>query len=408
MAKYRYDKAALRGLGVGAFLGEVKEREKHIAQAPAEEIRSVFNANVIAGKLHPHTQAVIVSEIREYPDAKLYTLVPDTERGTQALAYFRAGQYISIYVETGEGKGISKPYTLCSDPKDALGDGQTSYRILIKRNAKGYASEEILNEWQPGTRTVISGPLGNFYYQKLRDAGHVVAAAGGSGITPFASMAAAIVSGAEDFSLTILYGSKTEDSILLKDRLQELAENSAGRVRIVHVLSDEEREGYEHGFITAELIRKYAGEGDYSLYVCGPKAMYSFMRGEAAKLGMTARRARFEVAGEYGDPSGAEGYPAEAAGKSFRVQVLAHGETFETVCRAEETLLHACEQAGIGVTADCRSGICGWCRSRLIRGEVFTPPDADGRREADRQFGWIHPCAAYPLSDVEIEVFPSM
>ena len=33
MAKYNYDKSALKGLGVGAFLSEVKVREAHIAAA---------------------------------------------------------------------------------------------------------------------------------------------------------------------------------------------------------------------------------------------------------------------------------------------------------------------------------------------------------------------------------------
>lgn len=28
----------------------------------------------------------------------------------------------------------------------------------------------------------------------------------------------------------------------------------------------------------------------------------------------------------------------------------------------------------------------------------------DGRREADRKFGFIHPCVTYPLDDMEIDV----
>lgn len=100
--------------------------------------------------------------------------------------------------------------------------------------------------------------------------------AGGSGITPFYSMACAVADGIEDFDLTILYGSRTKDTILLKEELEAVAARSNSRVKVVHVLSDEAAEGYEHGFITAELIRKYAGEEDYSLFLCGPKAMYDF------------------------------------------------------------------------------------------------------------------------------------
>ena len=82
--------------------------------------------------------------------------------------------------------------------------------------------------------------------------------AGGSGITPFYSIACAVADGIEDFVLTILYGSRTKDTILLKEELEAVAARSNSRVKVVHVLSDEAAEGYEHGFITAELIKKYA------------------------------------------------------------------------------------------------------------------------------------------------------
>ncbi|MEY8389236.1 hypothetical protein AALC17_18530 [Oscillospiraceae bacterium 38-13] len=118
--------------------------------------------------------------------------------------------------------------------------------------------------------------------------------AGGSGITPFYSMAAAIVSGLEDFNLTILYGSRTSDNILLKEELEELAQNSGGKVKVIHVLSDEEKAGYEHGFITAELIRKYAPK-KYSLFICGPKPLHAFADEQVKKLGLKPKHVRREL-----------------------------------------------------------------------------------------------------------------
>ena len=258
-----------------------------------------------------------------------------------------------------------------------------------------------------GDRVDISGPLGDFYYQSLRDAKHVVALAGGSGITPFYSMAAAIVSGLEDFELTILYGSRTADGILLKDEIEALAAQSGGRVKVVHVLSDEEREGYEHGFINAELIKKYAGDGDYSVLMCGPKAMYTFCEGECKKLGLPKRRYRAEMSGDYMGVVNNADYPKEQIGREYKLTVLIHGEKTTVGCKADESLLWAMERAAIKAPSHCRSGECGWCHSRLISGRVYVPSDADGRRIADKKFGWIHPCVSYPLSDIELEVFPT-
>ena len=179
--KYNYDKKLLKQFSVGPFLGQVKLREKMIAQAPDTPPVSVFNANVLANKLHPHAQYAIVSKVEDHGDAKSFTLVPDAEKGTQQLAYFRAGQYVSIALDIGQAK-LNKPYSLRSGPKDARNG---SYTITVKRTAKGFASDYMLDNWTEGTKVKLSGPLGEFYYQDLRDASHVIALAGGSGITPF-------------------------------------------------------------------------------------------------------------------------------------------------------------------------------------------------------------------------------
>jgi succinate dehydrogenase/fumarate reductase-like Fe-S protein len=61
---------------------------------------------------------------------------------------------------------------------------------------------------------------------------------------------------------------------------------------------------------------------------------------------------------------------------------------------------------GIATPANCRSGICGWCHSRLVSGNVYVPKEVDGRRMADLQYGYVHPCSTFPLSDIEIDVPP--
>ena len=398
--KYNYDKKLLKSLGVGAFLGQVKLREKKIAEAPDTMPQSVFNANVLAKKLHPGAQYAVITAVADHGDAKSFTLAPDAEKGTEQMAYFRAGQYVSVALDIGEAK-LNKPYTIRSCPKLALNGG---YILTIKRSAGGFASDYILDNWQVGTKVKLSGPLGEFYHQELRDAGHVVALAGGSGITPFCSMAAAIADGTEDFRLTILYGSRSKDAILLGEELAAIEAAAGDKVKVVHVLSDEEAEGCEKGFITAELVQKYAGEGDYSVYVCGPKPMYAFLQTELGKLGLKSRRIRWEVGGEYGDPSKDAAYPAETVGKTFELTVIIRGEEFNTTCRADQTLLDACERAGIRAPSHCRSGECGWCHSRLVSGEVYVPEEGDGRRMADKKFGWVHPCRTYALSDVTLEV----
>ena len=401
--KYNYDKSALKGLSIMPFLNQVKTRNKMIEAASDEMPQSIFNVNRVAAALHPARQHVKIAKVTDHGDAKSYLLIADKEKGTEKLAYFRASQYVSVELNI-DGALVNKPYTIRSNPADALGAG-SSYTLTIKLTNPAYASKHILDSWKEGDSLSISGPLGDFYYQELRDAKHVVALAGGSGITPFYSMAAAIVDGIEDFDMTILYGSRSSDGILLKEEIEDLAERSKGRVKVVHILSHEEKEGYEHGFITAELIKKYAPEGDYSVFMCGPKAMYDFEDGEMAKLGLPKRRVRKEMSGDY---LGVEKNPDYQAPQEqeFKLTVDIRGQKQTVACKAGESLLWAMERAGIAAPSRCRSGECGWCHSRLVSGKYFCPKEADGRRLADEKFGWIHPCCTFPLSDMEICVYP--
>ena len=406
MAIYHYSKEGLKGLTPFPFLGEVKTRLAEIEKAPATIPQSIFNPNRLAASLHPAVQHCKIAKVVDHGDAKSFTLVPNEEKGTKKMAFFRASQYVSVSLNI-DGALVNKPYTIRSNPKDALGDKNTSYTLTIKLTNPSYASKHILTTWKEGDEVDISGPLGDFYYQELRDAKNVVAIAGGSGITPFYSMAAAIADGIENFNMTILYGSRKADGILLKDEIEEVAARSNGKVKVVHILSEEEKEGFEHGFINAEIIKKYAPEGDYSVFMCGPKAMYVFGEGECKKLGLPKRRYRMEMSGDYMNAVKNEDFPKDKAEAEFKLTVDIRGEKQTVPCKASETLLWAMEKAGIKAPSHCRSGECGWCHSRLISGECYFPKDADGRRMADKKFGWIHPCCTYPMSDMEICIFPT-
>lgn len=395
--KYSYDRAPIRKIPLSGFLSMVSVRNKRIAAAPDSPPVSEYNANRLAKSLHPEAQYAKIARVDEHRDARSFTLVPDEARGTKSLAFFRASQYVSVSLNIG-GAVLSKPYTIRSGPGSALGEDGTSYVLTIKRTEPGYASKWILENWKEGDAVELSGPLGDFYYDRIRDAKTVVALAGGSGITPFFSMAEAIADGIEDFELTILYGSRTAEGILLREELDAVAARSGGRVKVVHVLSDEEREGYEHGFLTAELVKKYAPEGDYSVFMCGPQAMYDYEEQELQKLSLPRRRIRRELSGDC-IMSG----PAKV---KYKLTLDIHGYRRTIDCLANESLEWAIERAGIKAPTHCRSGECGWCHARLASGEVFVPERADGRRGADLKFGWLHPCASFPRSDVELEIFP--
>ena len=379
------------------FKNITKVREQAIQAAPTTPLPKTQRTNEKAKAHHPAKQEVVIADIRQNgADAK--TLVLKTADGSR-LALYRAGQYVSVSVPIGQTV-TTRSYSLCGSPAAAAAG---EYNITVKRDDAGFVSPYIQDNWQVGQRVTISGPQGHLYYEPLRDAKKVVALAGGSGITPFMGMAYALRDGLEDFDLTIIFGSRTAEGIVYKKELDEVCA-ACDKVHVVHVLSDEDLPGYEHGFITAELIRKYGGDGEYSIFMCGPQAMYNFLDGEIAKLGLRRKFVRRELFGAIKDPWNQPGYPQELRGKSFALKVVKYGQEYSVTASADEPLLVAIERAGITAPSRCRSGECGWCRSKLLEGKVFIPEKTDGRRAADLDYNYIHPCSSFPVADCAIEI----
>ena len=352
----------------------------------------------VAREWHPGQLALVVTEIRPAsPTAKTVRF----ERADGAkLPFFYAGQYISLAFSM-EGRIVCRPYSISSAPYQARAE-HPFVEITVRRSkGDGYICDYINDGLKVGDRLIGSMGLGQFYWESLRDSKNVVALAGGVGITPFASMAKEVANGTLDIDLTILFGSVTSDDIILKD---ELAALESEHVHIVHVLSGDEPSWQgEKGFLSAELIKKYS-KGDCSYFICGPQAMYRFLREEVAKLDVPAKRVRFEVFGQAKDVTVFEGYPKEVADKTFDLTVVRGIQKDVIPAKACESLVTACERAGIILLTDCRSGECGFCRTKVLAGEYFVSPEGDGRRAADKDFGYVHACSTYPLSDMTIKI----
>ena len=398
MSKSKINRLARTGL-----VGVITKRLSTVGKASAEPAKPLleYYPNKLAAELHPKAQHVVIKEIRAFsPDMKSIVFAPDAEAGTTSLAWFSAGQYLSISVNI-DGKIYKRPYSIASSPADTLNG---TYMLTIKRVGDGIVSGYVLDNWKEGMKVTISAPLGDFTYERLRDAETVIGIAGGSGITPFRSLAKAIYEGDEPCSLVLLYGSRTYEDAVFSDEIAAWAKE-CDKIRLVNVLSNEEKAGCENGFITADLIKKYAPKGDFSIFMCGPQAMYNFADKEIEKLGIRRKFVRHELFGEYFHPEKNADYSGNPE-ETYKVTVTIAGVTTTIDCKADTSLLRAMEAAGLNPPSDCRSGRCGWCHSKLLSGDVYIPESVDGRRMADKLYGYIHPCCTFPLSDASIDVPP--
>lgn len=386
------------------FVLSAARRVIEVAKTPDAPVKKLneYPVNRLADALHPAKQFLVVRDVIDVgSDVKTFVLTPDYGEGMERLAWFSAGSYLSIHY-SDENITFTRPYSLSSSPKASLGN---HYCITVKRVDGGIASGYMLDHWTVGTKVTASAPLGDFTYEPLRDAKTIVGIAGGSGITPFYSLAQAITDGDEDCSLIILYGSRTKKDAFFTDELNALAAK-CDKIKLVNILSESKAKGCEQGFITADLIKKYAPSDEpYSVFLCGPQAMYEFVDKEIEKLGLRPKFVRHELFGEYFHPEKNADYTGDIAAE-YTITVKVAGKECKVPCKADTTVLRALEAAGLEAPNQCRSGRCGFCHAQLLSGECYTPASVDGRREADRIYGYIHPCCAFPLSDLVIDVPP--
>lgn len=342
--------------------------------------------------LHPDRVKLEVSEIIE-ETASSKTLRMKAAEGE--LPWFRAGQYVNLFCETG-GVLTSRPYSIASAP------GTGYWDITVRRMAEGFVSSYLLDGVKVGDRFESTGPFGSFYYEPLVDSDDLVFLAGGSGITPFASLMREAAGKGSGPKMHLIYGSKDPADIIFGEELKELGEKLPG-IKVDYVIS-KAIEGWSGpcGLLDAKMIAQLVGSTDgKTFFICGPAQMYTLCEGALESLGVPKRRIRREAYGPPQDITTEPGWPGADPGAVFEVVEERTGRTIEA--RAGEPLMNSLERAGIVVDAVCRAGECTVCRTRLISGKVFVPERVLKRR-VDEIAGYIHPCMSYPLSDLRIRI----
>lgn len=352
----------------------------------------------LADKLHPASMQFKVVSVKDAsPTSKIYRLASTDGH----IPVFQAGQYINFRLRIGDSL-LTRPYTISSAPFEARGENGF-VEVTIRRNRPYLVPDYFFDNVKEGDLLDANMPFGFFYWEPLRDSKNIVALAGGSGITPFLSMAREIAYGKmKGCKITIIYGSVNSSDIVLKEEL-DAVEKDCPDVKVVHVLSDDDSWEGEKGFVTKEIIEKYSGE-DPTYMFCGPLAMYNLIAKNIKEMGVREKRFRHDVMNNPTDATKIPGFPAGNEAKTFNITVVRGVE--ETVIKASggEPVAVSLERAAIPVDTHCRCGECGFCRTQLLSGEIFVSPNGDGRRMMDKEMGWFHACASYPTSDLKIKI----
>ena len=86
---------------------------------------------------------------------------------------------------------------------------------------------------------------------------------------------------------------------------------------------------------------------------------------------------------------------------AFKIQFKKTGKTFEWDS-SFGNILDFAEAKGIEMESNCRIGVCGTCKVKLLSGRVMMEME-DGLQDEDRAANMILPCVAMPETDIVID-----
>lgn len=320
---------------------------------------------------------------------------------------FEPGQFLTVHVSI-DGVVHKRAYSLSSTPSDALAT------ITIKRIEGGLVSSYLHRAFASGQLAVggaleVLGPSGNFLAAPASLPRHLVFFAGGSGITPIASILGTVLSSEPGTRATLVYGNKRERDIFFRDRLEALASAHPDRLRVVHVLEEASplaaRVGRPDAALLEGLLDEHAilqrasGEAPAEYFVCGPRPMMDAVRSVLLARGVSPSLIHEERFQSPGVRRAASSLPTAPVAVTLKKR----GQTIALTVAPNQTVLEAALASGVALPFSCSMGGCAACKCTAVEGEMEME-EPNCLTDAERAARQVLTCVGRPLGNVTLEV----
>ena len=319
-------------------------------------------------------------EVREVlrigPKVVKVSLDPGEEHRAQWLSV--PGGYVTFNLPTSPR--LQRCYSLVSAPNDPYP------RVVVKEIPGGKGSAFFNRELRPGMQLDVSPPKTRLHEPWMDDKPrHWIFFGAGIGVTPLLGLARHALAQNHPNRVTLFLGNRNMKSIPLYNACEALAAHPRARVR--HILTDGSMDDVRYnGRITSDKTRELLGglmtsrtgelPSDFLGFVSGPQPMMESVRKGWVEAGLPWHKLRAE---RFHFP------PAMAwAGESPSVQRAqvsfrrGREEWNVSIEAGPKSILSAAIDAGVPVKHQCRGGVCGTCKARLIFGQVDTDKPLQG------------------------------
>lgn len=350
-----------------------------------------------------------------YFDLKVKDIVHETkdaisivfEQPAHAKVLYKSGQFLTLIIPI-EGKEVRRAYSLCSSPYVDV-----DLAVTIKRVDKGLMSNWLPDKLKVGASLKVMEPMGQFITEyKKENKRHVIMFAGGSGITPMMSIIKSILTQEPESITSLIYCNRDVDSIIFKDKFDELQTTYEGRLHVIHVLDNAPMnwQGYS-GLLNHDMLAKLVeripdwGIDKTTYLMCGPEGMM-----KNVDLLLSERKIPKEkifkesfVQGIIKDGKN-ESAPSKGITETLTVTIRYDGHEYKVAVPPNKAILETALDQGIDLPYSCQSGLCTACRGKCLSGKVKLDEE-EGLSQSERAEGYVLTCVGHPLTDdVVIEI----
>jgi ferredoxin-NADP reductase len=342
--------------------------------------------------------------IQETPDVRTFRFA--APNGGPLPFQHQPGQYLVISPVI-DGKKANRPYTISSSPAK-----QDYCEITVKREEMGLVSRHLHDTLREGDTITLSAPTGRFIFDGTQ-ASSIVLIAGGVGITPLMAITRYLTDKGWQGNIYFVYAAKTPGDIIFRKELDDLK----ARFPNLHVdvtlsrVEDTRWTGHKGRVSTKFLLKCIPELPSRLVYICGPEGMMAMIVQGLKDLGVPLEQIKREefIAAKKTELVETDAgmtcvsAPDVSVPDDGTAPKLKFSRSAKTVALApDKSLLEIAEEAGVNIDFECRSGICGTCKTRLLGGCV-TMDTQDALTDEDKSKNIILMCQARASGPVMVE-----
>lgn len=314
-----------------------------------------------------------------------------------------AGQSITVRLAIDNGSSLVRSYSLSNRA------GSSEFRISVKRETHGAASNYVHTRLKPGDRVEVAAPRGAFFLAEGDTP--VILLSVGVGVTPVLAMLHSLVNSSPERQVWWLYGARDGTEHPFKAEIQALLNqlpHSRSHVFYSRAAATDQRgtDFTEDGRISVARLGELHLPHDADAYLCGPPAFMAELSAGLVAYGLDPARVHTELFGVA--PALTPGIdvttvpphpPVGPPGPGPEVH-FARSSLVAPWGPPNTSLLEFAESCDVPTRWSCRTGVCHNCETPLLSGSVrYDPepldPPADGN---------VLICCAQPAEAVVLDL----